>query len=84
MIQLILTIFRLYEVVVVVRVILSWVQVDSYHPAIRLIYNLTEPLMAPIRKLLPTERIGIDFSPLIVLFGLEIIKKMLIQFLYSF
>jgi len=84
MIQLILTLFKLYEVLVIVRVILSWVQVDSYHPAIKLIYNLTEPLMAPIRNLLPTERIGIDFSPLIVLFGLELVKKLLVQLLYSF
>jgi YggT family protein len=84
MIELIVTLFRLYEVVVVVRVILSWIQVDSYHPAIRLVYKLTEPLMAPIRNLLPTERIGIDFSPLIVLFALELVKNGLIRFLYSF
>ena len=84
MIELILTLFRLYEVVVIVRVILSWIQVDSYHPAIRLVHTLTEPLMAPIRKLLPTERIGIDFSPLIVLFALELVKNGLIRFLYSF
>lgn len=84
MIQLILTLFRLYEVMVIVRVILSWVQVDSYHPVIKFIYNMTEPLMAPIRNLLPTERIGIDFSPLIVLFGLELVKNALIRLLYSF
>lgn len=84
MIQLILTLFRLYEVMVIVRVILSWVQVESYHPVIKFIYNMTEPLMAPIRNLLPTERIGIDFSPLIILLGLELVKNALVNLLYSF
>jgi len=71
-------VFRLYEVIVVIRVILSWVQIESRHPAIQLVYNLTEPLMRPIRNLLPTEKIGIDFSPLIVLFLLELLKNVLI------
>ncbi len=84
MIQLILTLFRLYEVMVIVRVILSWIQVESYHPVIKFIYNMTEPLMAPIRNLLPTERIGIDFSPLIILLGLELVKNALVNLLYSF
>lgn len=84
MVQLITTIFKIYEVAVIVRVLLSWIQVESNHPIIRFVYNITEPLMAPIRNILPTTRIGIDFSPLIVLFLLELIQKALINLLYSF
>lgn len=81
MTDLLLLIFRLYEVIVIVRVIVSWIQVDSYHPVIRFVHAVTEPVMAPIRNLLPTERIGIDFSPLIVLLLLEMIKNFLLRML---
>ncbi len=70
--------FRLYELILVVRVILSWVQFQSRHPIVTFVYSVTEPLLAPIRKLLPTDRIGIDFSPLILLFLLELLKKYII------
>jgi len=71
-------VFRLYELIVVIRVILSWVQIESRHPLVQFVYNMTEPVMRPIRNILPTERIGIDFSPLILLFILELVKKALI------
>jgi YggT family protein len=83
-VQLVITIFKIYEVAVIVRVLLSWIQVETNHPIIRFVFNITEPLMAPIRNLLPTTRIGIDFSPLIVLFLLELIQKALVNLLYSF
>lgn len=63
------------------RVILSWVKPGgSNHPLIVLIYRITEPLLAPIRSLLPSMG-GIDFSPVIVLFGIQIAERLLIQLL---
>lgn len=63
------------------RVILSWVKPGgSNHPLILLIYRITEPLLAPIRSLLPSMG-GIDFSPVIVLFGIQIAERLLIQLL---
>jgi YggT family protein len=70
--------FRLYELILVVRVILSWVQFQSRHPFVMFIHSVTEPLLAPIRKILPTDKIGIDFSPLILLFLLELLKNYLL------
>jgi YggT family protein len=71
-------ILNLYELVIIARVILSWVNVDSYNPVIRFIHNITEPILAPIRQLLPTERIGLDLSPLIVILIIQIIQRVLI------
>jgi YggT family protein len=71
-------VFRLYELILVVRVILSWVQYHSSHPLVIFIHSVTEPLLAPIRKILPTDKIGIDFSPLILLFLLELLKNYLL------
>jgi YggT family protein len=71
-------ILNLYELVIFARVILSWVNADPYNPVIRFIYNITEPVLAPIRQLLPTERIGLDLSPLIVILAIQLIQRILI------
>ena len=66
----------LYSLVVIAAVIVSWVQLPPYHPIVRFTRMLTEPALAPIRKILPPMG-GLDFSPLILIFGLQIIKRML-------
>ena len=53
---------------VLVRVILSWVAPDPSNPVVRVVIQITEPLMAPVRRLLP-DMGGLDLSPLIVLLG---------------
>ncbi|MBN1603603.1 MAG: YggT family protein [Chitinispirillaceae bacterium] len=71
-------ILNLYELIIFARVILSWVNADPYNPIIRFIHDITEPVLAPIRQLLPTERIGLDLSPLIVILIIQLIKRILI------
>jgi len=80
--QLVLTIFKLYELVVVVRVLLSWIPVNRSNSVVEWIYRLTEPVLAPIRNLLPTGRIGFDFSPLILLLLLSFAKRALLSLLF--
>ena len=68
-------------VLVFIRVILSWVKPGgSSHPLILLVYRITEPILGPVRNLLPSMG-GIDFSPVIVLFGIQIAERLLIQLL---
>lgn len=74
--------FRIYEMIILVRVIISWVQVDPYHPIVVWIYRLTEPVLEPIRRIIPFERIGIDLSPLVVLLLIGMLKRLLIQSIY--
>jgi YggT family protein len=71
-------VLNLYELVIFIRVVLSWVNADPYNPIVRFIYNITEPVLAPIRQLLPTERIGIDFSPFIVILIIQLIQRVLL------
>jgi YggT family protein len=66
----------IYMWIIVIRAVLSWVNPDPYNPIIRLINQLTEPVLAPIRRLIPFRGMGIDFSPIIIL--------LLIIFLQSF
>ena len=82
MIGIIHLIFQIYQIIIIARVLLSWIQVDSYHPVVVWIYRLTEPVLAPIRAVIPFEKIGIDLSPLIVLFLMEMIERILLRSLY--
>lgn len=56
---------QLYFFALLAMIILSWVAQGSRHPAILLLYQVTEPVMAPVRKLLPPVG-GLDFSPILV------------------
>ncbi len=65
---------------ILARVLMSWVRVDPYSPLARTIYELTEPILAPVRNLLPPMG-GFDFSPIIVLIGIQLIGQILISVL---
>ncbi|MDJ0756766.1 MAG: YggT family protein [Ardenticatenaceae bacterium] len=73
LLSLISWIFQIFYILILARVIVSWIRVDPYHPIVRFIYNATEPLLAPIRQLLPPAG-GLDFSPLILLVGISVLR----------
>jgi len=67
----------LYSLVVLVAVVLSWVQIDSRNPLVTITHALTEPVLAPIRRVLPVMG-GLDLSPMVLLFALQILKGLLV------
>lgn len=57
----------LYLWIVIIRAVLSWVNVPSLYPVALVLYRLTEPVLRPIRRLVPPRQLGgIDISPIIV------------------
>lgn len=61
-------ILNIYIWVVIAAAVISWVMPNPYNPVVRLLRRLTEPVMAPIRQLLPPwKTFGLDFSPMIVI-----------------
>lgn len=74
--------FEFYAIVLLARVLLSWVQVDPHNPIVNLIHQLTEPLLAPIRNLLPQSG-GLDFSPMVALFVVLIAEQVVLTLLRS-
>ena len=63
----------LYIVLVLVRVVISFIGADSYHPVVPLVLQLTEPVLKPVRRHLPDVG-GIDFSPMVVLIIIKVIQ----------
>ena len=66
----------LYSLVVLVAVILSWIRLDRRNPLAAIVYGLTEPVLAPIRNWLPPMG-GLDFSPMVLLIALQVLKGLL-------
>ncbi|MBR5998440.1 MAG: YggT family protein [Deltaproteobacteria bacterium] len=70
-------IIELYSLVVLFRVIISWVNPDPYNPIVKFLYSATEPVLYRLRKAIPLQYGGIDFSPLALLLGLSFLKEFL-------
>jgi len=70
---------QLYSFVILARVLMSWVRIDPDSPLARVLYDLTEPVLGPIRNLLPPAA-GLDFSPIIAFVLLRVLGQMLISF----
>lgn len=80
LISIVSTIFNVYIYLVIARVLLSWVPHNPSQPIFRFIYETTDPVMTPFRRLIPPIG-GIDFSPIIVIFVIEIVRKVVIGLL---
>ena len=68
---------------VVIRALLSWVNPDPFNPIVRFIEAMTEPLLGPIRQMLPPWKLGLDISPLVAILFLYFMKVFLVQTLYG-
>jgi len=70
-----------YIWIIIARAIVSWVSPDPYNPIVRFLYRVTEPVLRPVRERLPIA-MGLDFSPMIVIFVLYFLKEFLVPVLY--
>lgn len=65
---------------ILIRAIISWVNPDPHNPIVQFLYKTTEPILYPIRKILPLGfRFGIDISPIIAFFIIIFLKSFLIR-----
>jgi YggT family protein len=69
----------LYEIIIFIRCILSFVQPDPRNPIVRFIYQITDPLMDAVRRAFPFLAAGgIDFSPIVIIFLLEATRHIIL------
>lgn len=68
------SILTLYYYVILARVLMSWFNPNPHNPIVDAIYRLTEPVLSPIRRLLPPMG-GFDLSPLVVFFILMFLQR---------
>ncbi len=71
-------VLHVYQLILLARVLMSWIpNLDQNNPIARFLYQATEPVLAPIRNLLPPLG-GIDLSPLVVFLGISVIIQLVI------
>jgi YggT family protein len=67
-----------YMWLIIIRALLSWVNPDPWNPVVQFLTRVTEPILAPIRRRVPSWRIGIDLSPLVAILAIYFVQWFLV------
>ncbi len=68
-----------YMWIIIIRALISWVNADPWNPIVRFLHQVTEPVLRPIRRMLPAT--PIDFSPVIAILGIYFLQMFLVPVL---
>ena len=69
--------------IIIIRALISWVNPDPYNQIVQFLYRVTEPILMPIRRILPAMG-GFDLSSIVALVGIVFIRSFLVQTLIEF
>ena len=75
-IQLIDIALQLFVLLIFARAIISWFRISPYNPIVQFLHTMTEPVLAPVRRLMP-QGMMMDFSPLIVIIVIAVLRQFL-------
>ena len=69
-----------YMWIIIIRAILSWINVPSLYPLVVILHRLTEPALRPLRRIIPPFRVGgIDITPMIAILIIIFIASFLVR-----
>ena len=74
----------LYFWIVLIAVILTWIEPNPYNPIVRFLYAVTEPVFDFVREHLPTVFGGIDLSPIVVIFAIQFLQRVVLASLAQY
>lgn len=66
----------------IARIIISWFPIDPYHSVVQFLYQVTEPILAPLRKI-PLHIGMLDLTPLLAFFLLQFLSRILVRILLT-
>ena len=72
-------VLTLYMWIIIFRAVISWVNPDPYNKIVILLYRATEPVLRPVRRILPLRNVGIDLAPLIVILVIVFLQYFLVE-----
>ena len=77
--QLLSTLLSIYQFILLARILTSWFpDIDRRNPLIQFLYDVTEPVLRPIREMMPPSGFGgMDFSPMVVVLGIYVVQMLL-------
>ena len=74
-------IFNALYLALMIRVLMSWLPNIPDHPVVRIIYEVTDPILNPFRQMIPSTA-GIDFSPILAFLALEVARQIVLGLLF--
>ena len=82
--QILVTLIDVYQLILILRALTSWFRVDPYNnPFVQMLYAITEPLLAPLRNIIPPIAM-MDLSPMILFLLLMVLRQILITLAAGF
>ena len=73
----------LYSYVIIAAALITWVSPDPRNPIVQFLFRATEPVLRPVRNLLPPWKTGgLDLSPLIVIIAIQFVERVILPSLY--
>jgi len=69
----------IYMWLIIFRSVISWVNPDPYNKIVIFLYRATEPVLKPVRRILPLRNTGIDFAPVIVVLIIVFLQYFLVE-----
>jgi len=72
-------VLTLYMWIIIIRALITWVNPDPYNQIVLFLNRITEPVLRPIRRKLPVNSMGMDFSPFIVVLIIIFLQYFLVQ-----
>ena len=78
------TILNLYFWIVIAGAVMTWVNPDPYNPIVRFIRSATEPVYYRIRRVIPLQFGGMDFTPIAVLVAIRFVQSFVVRTLYQY
>ena len=72
--------FEILNIAILARVLLSWINLPRHHPIVEFLYSVTEPILAPIRRVIPAVGM-LDLSPIVAIVLLELLRNLVVTLL---
>jgi uncharacterized protein YggT (Ycf19 family) len=70
------TLITFLMIIMIARVIVSWINIDTYNPLVQTIIFFSDPILTPIRRIIPAWSVGLDFSPMFGIILLMVARYM--------
>jgi YggT family protein len=81
--QILHTIINIYIWVIIIAALITFVRPDPYNPIVQILFRLTNPVYAFIRRYIPTIFGGLDIAPIIVILSLQFIDLFAVKLLFT-
>lgn len=83
LINLLVMLLYLYTWVIIIRAVMSWMSPNPNNPIAKALYAVTEPVLKPLRALVPPARLGgLDISPILAIVLIQLVRYLLLGAIY--